>query len=159
MDIHFLAVGRLKGPEQELCDRYLARIGTMGRSLGIGNCSLDVINEARGSSPALRKKQESDALLKKLSDKCVLVALDENGKSFCSKKFSGQVALFRDWEVPRLVFALGGPDGHGDGVLERAQLTLSLSKMTMPHGLARGVLAEQVYRALTILGNHPYHRD
>ncbi len=159
MDINFLAVGRLKGPEQELCDRYLARIGSMGRSLGIGKCSLDVINEARAGSVSLRKKQESDALLKKITDKSVLVALDENGKSLRSQKFARQIAEFRDRGAPGLVFVLGGPDGHGEGILQRAELTLSLSDMTMPHGLARAVLAEQVYRALTILGNHPYHRD
>ncbi len=159
MDINFLAVGRLKGPEQELCDRYLSRIGSIGRSLGIAKCSFEVINEARAGSVGVRKKQESEALLKKISDKTVLVALDEHGKSLRSEKFASQIARFRDRGVPGLVFVLGGPDGHGEGVLQRAELTLSLSAMTMPHGLARAVLCEQVYRALTILANHPYHRN
>ena len=159
MDIVFLAVGRLKGPEQELCDRYISRIGSAGRQLGFGKCSLAVINEARAGSVMVRKKQESDALLKKISDKAVLIALDERGKALNSRKFSGLLSQYRDRSIPEMVFVLGGPDGQGEGVLQRAAVTLSLSAMTMPHGLARAVLCEQVYRAMTILGNHPYHRD
>ncbi len=159
MDINFLAVGRLKGPEQELCDRYITRIGLMGRQLGIGKCVLSVINEGRGNALKARKKFESDELLKKVSDKAVLIALDERGKSLDSQNFSKLLADIRDRGAPELVFALGGPDGHGEALLQKAQTKLSLSDMTMPHGLARAVLAEQVYRALTILGNHPYHRD
>ena len=159
MDIGFLAVGRLKGLEQDLCDRYFSRIRSTGRQQGFGKCSLGVINEARGGSALVRKKQESDALLKKLSDKAVLIALDERGKMFTSQKFSTKIAQYRDQGTPELVFVLGGPDGQGEGVLQRAALKLSLSQMTMPHGLARVVLFEQVYRTITILGNHPYHRD
>jgi 23S rRNA (pseudouridine1915-N3)-methyltransferase len=158
MDIVFLAVGRLKGPEQELCDRYLTRIGAMGRQLGIGKCSLGVIGEGRASTLKERQKQESEALLKKCMDKAVLIALDEHGKAFSSQKFSELIARIRDRGTPGLIFVLGGPDGHGEALLQRADFKLSLSPMTMPHGLARVVLAEQVYRAVTILGNHPYHR-
>lgn len=158
MDISFLAIGRLKGPEQELCDRYIKRIGEMGRPLGIGKCSLVVMNEGRADSTSSRKKQEAEALLKKIADKAVLIALDEHGKTLNSQKFSKLVADIRDRGAPELVFVLGGPDGHGEALLQRADIKLSLSAMTMPHGLARAVLGEQVYRALTILGNHPYHR-
>ena len=159
MDIYFLAVGRLKGPEQELCDRYLTRIGSMGRQLGIGKCSLSVINEGRGNSVKARQKLESEELIKKVSDKAVLIALDERGKVLDSQKFSKLLANIRDKGTRELVLVLGGPDGHGEGLLQRADIKLSLSAMTMPHGLARVVLAEQVYRALTILDNHPYHRE
>lgn len=159
MDLTFLGIGRLKGPEQELCDRYLKRINGMGRQLGIGKCSLVVLNEGRGNSAKARKTAESEALLKKMTDKTVLIALDEHGKSMDSQKFSSLIADIRDRGAPELAFALGGPDGHGEPLLQQAQVKLSLSSMTMPHGLARAVLFEQVYRALTILGNHPYHRE
>ena len=159
MQLVFLAIGRLKGPEQELCDRYVKRIADLGRSLGISKCQVVILNEARANTANARKKLEADALLKKITDKSILVALDEHGKAFDSQKFSRLVADFRDRGAPELVFALGGPDGHGEGLLQRAQVKLSLSGMTMPHGLARAMLAEQVYRALTIIANHPYHRD
>ena len=131
----------------------------MGRQLGFGKCAVIVLNEGRGNSVKARQKLESEALLKKISDKAVLVVLDEHGQQQDSQKFSKFLANHRDNGVSELVFALGGPDGHHDDVLQRAQLKLSLSVMTMPHGLARAVLFEQVYRAFTILGNHPYHRQ
>ena len=158
MDIRFLAVGRLKGPEQELCDRYLSRIDSIGRQLGIGKCSLNEINEGRAGDAKSRKKGEAEQLLKKLGEKTQLVVLDEHGKSSDSRQFSVLLGELRDRGTAELVFLLGGPDGHGDAVLKRADTKLSLSPLTMPHGLARVVLAEQVYRALTIMANHPYHR-
>jgi len=159
MHIVFLAIGRLKGPEQELCDRYEKRITDMGRGLGLGKCSTLVLNEARGNNAGTRKKLEADSLLKKIGDKSVLIALDEHGKGQVSQKFAARIGGYLDGGASELVFALGGPDGHGEALLQRAQFSLSLSAMTMPHGLARAVLFEQVYRALTILGNHPYHRQ
>ena len=158
MDIKFLAIGRLKGPEQELCDRYVTRISGMGRQSGVGQCSVLVLNEGRGGSAGERKRTEADALLKKIADKAILVALDEHGKTLDSQKFSKLLEGYFERGASELVFALGGPDGHGQSVLQRADFRLSLSPMTMPHGLARAVLGEQVYRALTILGHHPYHR-
>ena len=159
MDLSFLAVGRLKGPEQELCDRYLKRLNGVGRQLGFGKSTLVTINEGRGNSTPARQKQESDALLKKVSNKAILVALDERGDLLDSRNFSIDIADIRDRGASELVFVLGGPDGHGETLLHRADEKISLSPMTMPHGLARAVLFEQVYRALTILGNHPYHRE
>ena len=159
MDITILAVGRLKGPEQELCERYVSRIKAMGRALGINECRLVALNEGRGGSTKARQASEAQALLQKVVTKAVLVALDERGKNMSSQAFSKKIATFRDDGAGQLVFVLGGPDGHGLELLQRAALKLSLSAMTMPHGLARAVCCEQIYRALTILANHPYHRE
>jgi len=159
MDITILAIGRLKGPEQQLCERYVARIKAMGRSLGFGDCRLLAFNEGRGGSLKARQSAEAQVLLQKVPDKSVLVALDEHGQNMSSQVFSKQLARFRDESVGPLVFVLGGPDGHGPELLQRAVLKLSLSPMTMPHGLARVVCCEQIYRALTIIANHPYHRE
>ncbi len=159
MDITILAVGRLKGPEQDLCERYVSRIKAVGRALGVGDCRLVVLNEGRGGSTKARQSAEAQALLQKIPDRAVIVALDEHGKVLNSKVFSKKIAVFRDEGVGQLFFVLGGPDGHGIEVLERAALKLSLSAMTMPHGLARAVCCEQIYRALTIIANHPYHRE
>ncbi len=159
MDMTFLGIGRLKGPEQELCDRYFKRIKGMGRSLGVGRCALSVVNEARGNGADARKALEASALLAKTADRAVLIALDERGRSLSSQDFAALFVTLRDRGAPELVFALGGPDGHGEAVLQKAQVRLSLSAMTLPHGLARVVLFEQVYRAMTIIANHPYHRQ
>ncbi len=158
MKIVVLAIGRLKGPEQDLCDRYIGRIAAAGRRSGISGCSAIILNEARGNHAGTRKKQEAEALLAKIDGKSLVVALDEGGKALTSHEFAQQMARFVEQGAPELVFVLGGPDGHGDALLRRADRRLSLSNMTMPHGLARVVLCEQVYRALTILDGHPYHR-
>jgi 23S rRNA (pseudouridine1915-N3)-methyltransferase len=86
------------------------------------------------------------------------VALDERGKALSSDAFARLMGHKRDDGVASLAFLIGGPDGNGKAVLDAADLTLSLGSMTLPHGLARVVLIEQVYRAVTILSGHPYHR-
>ena len=110
-------------------------------------------------SAKARQRTEAQALLHKVNDKAMLVALDERGKSMGSQAFATKIAELRDDGAGQLVFVLGGPDGHGGELLQRASLKLSLSPMTLPHGLARAVCCEQIYRALTILANHPYHRE
>jgi 23S rRNA (pseudouridine1915-N3)-methyltransferase len=86
-----------------------------------------------------------------------LVLLDERGQQATSEEFTAMIARLRD-DALDVAFALGGPDGHGDRLRKAAHLQLSLGRMTLPHGLARIVLAEQLYRAMTILQGHPYHR-
>jgi len=88
----------------------------------------------------------------------VTVALDEHGRSLSSEAFAQWIAERRDGGAKTLAFLIGGPDGHSTEALKPATLKLSLGTMTLPHGLARVVLAEQLYRAATILAGHPYHR-
>lgn len=85
------------------------------------------------------------------------ILLDSRGQQYTSKEFSAQLGRIRDAGTQRLVLAIGPADGWSAGTRERANLLLSLGRMTLPHQLARVVLAEQVYRALTILAGHPYH--
>jgi 23S rRNA (pseudouridine1915-N3)-methyltransferase len=85
------------------------------------------------------------------------VVLDSRGQQFSSEEFAGRLGDLRDGGTQRLVFAVGPADGWSAAALQRANLLFSLGKMTLPHQLARVVLAEQVYRALTILAGHPYH--
>ena len=89
----------------------------------------------------------------------MLVALDETGRNLDSRAFAQQIARWRDDGAADLVFAIGGADGLGSPLLHRATLRLALGAMTWPHQLVRLMLAEQVYRAVTILSGHPYHRD
>jgi 23S rRNA (pseudouridine1915-N3)-methyltransferase len=83
--------------------------------------------------------------------------LDNRGQQFSSEEFAGRIGRLRDEGTQRIVLAIGPADGWSDMARQRANLLLSLGRMTLPHQLARVVLAEQVYRAMTILAGHPYH--
>jgi 23S rRNA (pseudouridine1915-N3)-methyltransferase len=85
------------------------------------------------------------------------VLLDSRGQQYSSEEFAGRLANVRDGATQRLVLAIGPPDGWSAAALQRANLLLSLGRITLPHQLARVVVAEQVYRGLTILAGHPYH--
>jgi 23S rRNA (pseudouridine1915-N3)-methyltransferase len=160
MRIVIAAVGRLKdGAERELQDRYVKRLGQSGRGLGLAPIDLVEVPEGRADTAVLRQADEAARLLK-LAGTCeIIAALDEGGQSMSSRSFAGLIGRHRDNGVQSLAFLIGGPDGQGAEALQKAQLKLSLGPMTLPHGLARIVLAEQLYRAATILANHPYHRD
>jgi len=152
------AVGRLKDAERELFDRYAKRFDASGRSLGLGPVQLSQVAESRAASPELRKAEEAERLLKAASAAEVRVALDEGGRALSSEAFTWWLAERRDGGAKAMAFLIGGPDGHGAGALDAATLKLSLGPMTLPHGIARIILAEQLYRAATILAGHPYHR-
>lgn len=156
MRVSILAIGRLaRGPERELVADYVARAMASGRALGLG--PVDVIElEPRKSG----KAAEGEALLAALEggDTC-LVACDEHGQAWASRDMAARVGRWRDSGVRRLVFVIGGADGLAPEVLARAQTKLAFGPQTWPHALARVMLAEQVYRAVTILAGSPYHRD
>lgn len=158
MRLTIAAVGRLKeDAEQTLVARYAKRLSS-ARTTGLGPLKEIEIPESRAGSATERKADEAARLLKLAADADVVVVLDERGKSLSSADFAHAVARWKDDGRRHAVFLIGGPDGHGDAVRQAAQLVVSLSPMTMPHGLARAVLAEQLYRAATILSGHPYHR-
>jgi len=153
-----VAIGRLKdGGERVLVDRYVGRmLGARGQ--GLGPVLEKELPESRLASSAERQTDEARRLLK-ASETCdCLAMLDERGKTFSSEAFARWLGERRDSGVREIGFLVGGPDGHGAAVYEKAELRLSLGAMTLPHGLARVVLAEQIYRASTILAGHPYHR-
>jgi 23S rRNA (pseudouridine1915-N3)-methyltransferase len=85
------------------------------------------------------------------------ILLDSRGQQYTSDEFAAQLGRIRDDGIQRLVLAIGPADGWSQTARQRANLLFSLGRMTLPHQLARVVLAEQVYRALTILAGHPYH--
>jgi 23S rRNA (pseudouridine1915-N3)-methyltransferase len=152
------AIGRLKDAEQELSERYVERFDAAGRVLKLGPLQISQIPESRAATPELRKADEAQRLLKAASGADVTVALDEGGRSLSSQTFASLLAKERDAGARTMAFLIGGPDGQGAEALKAAKLRLSLGGMTLPHGLARIVLAEQLYRAATILSGHPYHR-
>jgi 23S rRNA (pseudouridine1915-N3)-methyltransferase len=158
MKITIAAVGRLKrGPERDIAERLLSRATAAGRKAGLSFASRE-ITESRAVSERARKDQVAAALLAMLPEKAVVVALDEGGTTIDSRTFAEKIAEWRDRGVGETVFAIGGPDGHGAALIKRSELRLALGAMTWPHQLVRILLAEQLYRAITILLGHPYHR-
>jgi 23S rRNA (pseudouridine1915-N3)-methyltransferase len=152
------AVGRLKDAERDLYDRYAKRFDGAGRALGLGPVTLSEVGESRAATAELRKADEAARLIKAASGAESFIALDETGRGLSSAEFARLLAEQRDGGARALAFLIGGPDGHGRPAHEAAALKLSLGPMTLPHGLTRIVLVEQLYRAATILSGHPYHR-
>jgi 23S rRNA (pseudouridine1915-N3)-methyltransferase len=152
--ITLLCVGRLgDSPEARLADDWAARATTIGRALGLG--PVDIVEvEARKSG----KAAEADILLPRFEDAHV-IACDERGQAHGSRAFAGRLGRLRDDGVRRLAFVIGGADGLDERVLVKAQARLAFGPQTWPHALVRAMLAEQVYRAATILAGSPYHRD
>jgi 23S rRNA (pseudouridine1915-N3)-methyltransferase len=147
------------GPERELVARYLDRAVSGGKALGLTGFSATELSESRASSPATRKAEEARALHEHLPGSGTLVALDERGALMGSEDFARKVGRWRDDGVQHLSFVIGGADGLDPAFLKAATLSLSFSPLTWPHQLVRIMLAEQLYRATTILSGHPYHRE
>ena len=159
MRIAIHAVGRLKaGPEKELAGEYLARVTGLARNAGIKSVTVSEYPEATAATAPQRQADEAGRLLAGLDGRAVVIALDERGREMTSPQFAAEIARHRDSGVQDFVLLIGGPDGHGEAVAARADLQLAFGKLTWPHRLMRILLAEQIYRALTILLNHPYHR-
>lgn len=157
MKISLLAIGRLKsGAEQTQFNRYYDLFNAAARNLKIAPLTVVELGESRAATPAERKEDEAEELLSKLGASRLIV-LDEAGKMLSSYEFTAMFSRLRD-EALDVAFAIGGPDGHGEALKSAAHFQLSLGRMTLPHGLVRIVLAEQLYRALTIIQGHPYHR-
>ena len=158
MRLGILAVGRLKsGPERDLVERYRVRIEAMGRGLGIVGLDLIEVPESRARREDDRRAEEASALLARVGS-AALVAFDERGKSPTSEALAERIRTWRDRGQPALTCVIGGPDGLQSGVRDRADLVVSFGSFTLPHQIVRALVAEQLYRALTIIGGHPYHR-
>lgn len=154
MKITILAVGRLaRSPEVDLVKLYVDRATAAGRSLGLG--PVEVI-EVEAKKPG--KGPEAEVLRPHLEGAHV-IACDEHGSARASRAFAGEIGRLRDDGVRKLVFMIGGADGLDPALLKEAKGMLAFGPQTWPHALARAMLAEQVYRAVTILAGGPYHRD
>lgn len=160
MRLCLAAVGSLKkGPEQELVARYSDRIGKSGKAVGITSLDHLEIPESRASGSAARKQQEADALIARIPEEGVVFCFDERGKSVSSRQFANAIGKVLDDGNPSLSLIIGGPDGLDPDLRARCDRVVSFGELTMPHQLVRILVLEQAYRAVTILTNHPYHRD
>ncbi|ANL48939.1 ribosomal RNA large subunit methyltransferase H [Rhizobium phaseoli] len=159
MRVGLFAVGRLKsGPEKDLAARYFDRFAKAGPAVGLELARIAETAESRASNAETRKREEAAILLKSLAEGSVLILLDERGKTLDSEAFANLLGSYRDQGKRDLMIAIGGADGLDPALYDRADATLCLSKMTWPHQLVRTLIAEQLYRAVTILSGHPYHR-
>ena len=113
--------------------------------------------EGRGRRPDERKREEAEAILGRLQPGLV-IALDERGRSLGSEAFAQRLAAARDSGTAHASFVIGGADGLSETIRERAELTLAFGALTLPHQIVRALVLEQVYRAMTIVSGHPYHR-
>jgi 23S rRNA (pseudouridine1915-N3)-methyltransferase len=155
MRVTICAVGRLRsGPERALCDDYLMRFDRTGRGLGLGPSALVEVEDKKGGGmPA-----EAALLSRAIPEGAVVCALDERGEVVASPVFASWLAGWRD-QGRDVAFLIGGADGIDPALRARADRALSFGRMVWPHMLVRVMLAEQLYRAASILSGAPYHRD
>ena len=155
MKLHLCAVGRLRaGPERALVDDYLQRLDRTGRPLGLGPVTEHEVEDKRGGGMAA----EGQLLARAIPDGAALCVLDERGKLMSSPEFAQALAGWRDGGRQDAAFVIGGADGVDPALRARADLVISLGRMVWPHMMVRVMLAEQLYRAATILSGSPYHR-
>ena len=161
MRILISAIGRMKsGPERELVDLYVQRAASTGRTIGLSSVAIVEHQESMAASLEKRLEEEGSALLVGAEAQATFVALDEHGRNFSSREFADFLKKCLDSGTASLCFLIGGADGLAPGVKKTARGgTMAFGRMSWPHRLARVMIAEQIYRAVTILINHPYHRD
>lgn len=153
MKIIIGAVGKMKkkSPEEALINEYVSKTRWP--------VEIKEVEEKRTLPVDELKSAESELLLKALPNDAKVVALDERGETLSSRELAGRLRTWQDSGVGTVAFLIGGANGHSETLRQRADLKLSFGRMTLPHMLMRVVLAEQIYRAKTILDGHPYHKD
>lgn len=153
MQITIAAIGRLKKntPEDTLIQDYLKKTKWP--------VTIKEFEEKKTLTVEQLKEAESNLLLSSIPQGGKIIALDERGKTPSSREFADLIGKWLDEGVQSISFLIGGANGHAEKLREKADYKLSFGRMTLPHMLARVVLAEQIYRAKTILDGHPYHKD
>ena len=155
MRLHVCAVGRLRsGPERDLIDDYATRFDRTGRALSLGPLAVHEVEDKKN----LGMVAEADLLVRAIPAGAKVVTMDERGQVMSSPQFAAMLARWRDEGCQDLAFVIGGADGIDPGLRARADASVSFGAMVWPHMLVRVMLAEQLYRAASILAGLPYHR-
>jgi 23S rRNA (pseudouridine1915-N3)-methyltransferase len=156
MRVHLCAVGRLRaGPERALIDDYVTRFNRTGRALGLGPFALAEVEDRKGGG----MEAEAALLARAMPSGALCVVMDERGRNMTSPEFADQLARWRDDGRQDVAFCIGGADGLAPGFRASADFALSFGAMVWPHMLVRVMVAEQLYRAASILAGSPYHRE
>ena len=159
MRLALVCIGKLKaGPERSLFDRYLKRLTDSARSAGVAAVDVREIGESRARRADERRAEEGAAILAAVPKGAALILLDERGAPMTSEEWAADIGRARDASRPAYAVAIGGPDGLDPSLATAAHRTVSFGAMTWPHQLVRVMASEQLYRAMTILAGHPYHR-
>jgi 23S rRNA (pseudouridine1915-N3)-methyltransferase len=159
MRLHILAVGQARGtPEGALVDDYLGRARNLGKQLGFISVAMEEVAVSRLREVRARVAEEGQKLAARVPEGAHVILLDARGKGMTSEAFAEMLAAMRDAGARDLVFMIGGPDGLDPGPAVKPGRSLAFGSQIWPHLLVRAMLAEQIYRAAAIIGNHPYHR-
>ena len=160
MRLQIAAVGRLKaGPERELLERYVERANAAGRAVSLAPVEVAEVAESQARRPADRTAEEAEKLQAIVPKGAKRIALDSRGRNLSSEELAIRLSKFRDQGASAAAFLIGGADGLTKSAVDGADLTISFGAATFPHQIVRILLAEQIYRAITILSGHPYHRS
>ncbi len=151
MKVLISAIGKTKSsPQQQLYIDYIKRLPWKVECKEF---------EVKTTDPIQRKTKEAELLLSACAGYEYIIALDEKGSLLSSREFSEHLGNWQKQGVSSFAFIIGGADGLDNSVLKKAKLIWSFGRVTWPHMLIRGLLAEQLYRAHSVLSGHPYHRD
>ena len=155
MKIHLCVVGKLRnGPEKNLIDDYLNRFEKIGRSYGLGPVSVNEVEDKKNGGMS----NEAILLQRIIPKGAVIIALDERGEVVSSPNFSEKLITYVNNNISDLAIIIGGADGIDTKLRDKADFKVSFGKMVWPHALVRVMIAEQLYRAASILAGKPYHR-
>lgn len=155
MRVHLVAVGRMRsGPERTLVEDYVTRFDRTGRALGLGPLTEHEVEDKKGGG----MEAEGELIARAIPAGALLVTMDERGRVMSSPDFADVLARWRDAGRQDVAFVIGGADGIAPSLRARADFSVSFGAMVWPHMLVRVMLAEQLYRAATILAGSPYHR-
>jgi 23S rRNA (pseudouridine1915-N3)-methyltransferase len=157
--LHIIAVGVGRGTQEGLlADEFGARASQMGKRMGISAVLCEEIAVSKERDVKKRKSDEAERLARRVPAGAHVILLDAKGKGMTSEDFAEMLGALRDAGTKDLAFVIGGPDGLAPLPGKRAGRSLAFGPQTWPHLLVRAMLSEQIYRALTILAGHPYHR-
>ena len=151
MRITILAIGRVRNdPIKQVYDDYISRLPWP--------CELKELQNPTAPTNEQQREKEAKLLINALPQKSFSIALDKQGQMLSSEAFAKKISSLRDHGMQGITFLIGGPEGHGEAVFKNTDFIFSLGPMVWPHLLVRAMLAEQLWRAASILSNHPYHR-
>ena len=159
MKLKVISIGQLKNnPILEIQRDYESRILSLSKSVGIKNLEIKELPISKKSSIKERQKEEAKIISQHIKQDNLNVFLDGKGENINSVDIS-QIISKSSFDGKDLVFFIGGPDGFDEKIIKVANKTVSFGRVTWPHKLIRIMLLEQLYRGITILNNHPYHRN
>lgn len=159
MRLHILAVGHARGtPEGALTDDYAGRARVFGKKLGFTSVQVDEVANSKLREARARIAEEGERLAARIPEGAHVILLDAKGKGMTSEAFAEMLGAMRDAGARDIVFLIGGPDGLDVSANVKPGRSLAFGQQVWPHLLVRAMLAEQIYRGMTILAGHPYHR-